>query len=298
MKSATKRYGWIPDLSDQRDLIYIVPVEVAQALPSAVDLRPLCPPVYDQGSLGSCTANAIAAAIAFEQRKLDAPQRFTPSRLFIYYNERALQGTVSADTGAPLRDGMKTVNHVGVCPEDQPEEVANWPYNPAQFTSRPPEDCYAAARHVRALRYQRLDHAVHALKGCLAEGFPFVFGITVYESFEGPQVKQTGMVTLPAAGERLIGGHAVMAVGYDDTRDTLTVRNSWGPNWGDQGYFYLPYDYVFARGLARDFWTIRLISDTVPTAQANATKTANASVAPSPATLNNRSPATSGHGED
>ncbi len=303
VKSATNRsYGWIPDLSDQRDLMYIVPIEVAQALPSAIDLRPHCPPVYDQGSLGSCTANAIAAAIAFEQRKLEIPQPFTPSRLFIYYNERALQGTINADTGAPLRDGMKTVNHVGVCPEDQPEEVANWPYNPPQFASRPPADCYAAARHVRALRYQRLDHTPHALKGCLASGYPFVFGITVYESFEGAQVKQTGVVPLPAAGERLIGGHAVMAVGYDDERKMLTARNSWGPNWGDQGYFYLPYDYIFAKGLARDFWTIRLISDTVPDAgsptQTTATKTADASVTPSPAALNNRSPATSGHRED
>jgi len=264
VSSVTQRYGWIPDLADQRDLIYVAPDEVVRALPAAVDLRPHCPPVFDQGSLGSCTANAIAGAIAFEQRKLDTPQRFTPSRLFIYYNERELQGTVNADTGAPLREGMKAVNRVGVCPEDQPEETANWPYIPTQFAERPPAGCYTAARHVRALSYRRLRHSSEMLKSCLAEGYPFVFGISVYESFEGPQVKQTGMVELPTAGERLIGGHAVMAVGYDDARKVLIARNSWGTAWGDQGYFYLPYDYVFARRLARDFWTIRLISDTLP----------------------------------
>lgn len=263
MKSSERYYGWIPDLADQRDLQHITPDAVLQTLPKTVDVRSFCPPVYDQGKLGSCTANAIAAAIAFEQRKLDTPERFTPSRLFIYYNERALQGTVTADTGAPLREGMKAVNHVGVCPEDQPEDADNWPYDPAQFASKPPESCYAAARHVRALRYSRVRHAAEALKGCLAEGYPFVFGITVYESFESPQVKQTGMVNLPEKHERVIGGHAIMAVGYDDARQVLIMRNSWGPGWGDQGYGYLPYDYLFARGLARDFWTIRLISDLV-----------------------------------
>lgn len=264
MNAITQRYGWVPDLADQRDLIYVAPIADAETLPKAVDLRSLCPPVYDQGSLGSCTANAIAAAIAFEQRKFDVSQLFTPSRLFIYFNERELLGTVNADTGAPLRDGMKVVNRVGVCPEDQPEASANWPYDPAQFASRPPDNCYAAARHVRALHYLRLSHSMDMLKGCLAEGYPFVFGITVYESFESPEVKQTGMVMMPEKAERVLGGHAVMAVGYDDTRSVLIARNSWGPTWGDQGYFYLPYDYLFARGLARDFWTIRLISDALP----------------------------------
>lgn len=261
MSASTFHYGWAPDAIDQRDFNYVVPEEVARALPSAVDLRPRCPVVYDQGSLGSCTANAIAAAIAFDQTRLHAPQRFTPSRLFIYYNERALQSTIEADTGAPLREGMKTVNRVGVCPEDQPQEAANWPYIPAQFATRPPQNCYTAAHHVRALHYQRLRHEADILKGCLAEGYPFVFGITVYESFEGEQAKETGMVSMPAPAEGVVGGHAVMAVGYDDARKLLIARNSWGPAWGDQGYFYLPYHYVFRAGLARDFWTIRLITD-------------------------------------
>lgn len=270
-------YGWVPDLDDERDFVYVAPAAIMEALPPSVDLRPLCPPVFDQGRLGSCTANAIAAALAFEQRKLDAPMQFTPSRLFIYYNERALLNTIATDTGAPLRDGMKAVNRIGVCPEDQPADAANWPYDPAQFASRPPEGCYAAARHVRALRYRRLRRAPEVLKGCLAEGYPFVCGLVVYESFEGAEPRQTGMIQLPAAQERLIGGHAVMVVGYDDARKAFIVRNSWGPDWGDHGYGYLPYEYVFARRLARDFWTIHLISDTLETEAAAA-----ATVAPSP----------------
>jgi C1A family cysteine protease len=293
--SSTQHYGWIPDLPDQRDLVHVVPTEVAQALPSAVDLRTFCPAVYDQGKLGSCTANAIAAALAFDQRKLETPQRFTPSRLFIYYNERALQGTASADTGAPLREGMKAVNHAGVCPEDQPEDTANWPYDPTQFASRPPDTCYAEARHVRALHYRRLNHSLDSLKGCLAEGYPFVFGITVYESFESPQVKQTGAVVMPEKHESVIGGHAMMAVGYDDARQALIVRNSWGPNWGDQGYCYLPYDYLIARGLARDFWTIRLITDVISdgasaSVQASTTSGAPPAAPGSPAGLSQSSP--------
>ncbi len=279
------RYGWIPDLADHRDLKYVVPREVASALPPAVDLRPGCPPVYDQGKLGSCSANAIAAAIEFEQRKLKTPQQFIPSRLFVYYNERVLLNTVDADSGSPLRGGMKTVNHIGVCPEDQQGDPANWPYDVTQYTTRPPDACYAAAQHVRALRYQRLDHALGALKGCLAEGYPFVFGFTVYENFESILVKDTGVAPLPAQDERVIGGHAVMAVGYDDARAALLVRNSWGPDWGDKGYFYLPYDYIFNRGLARDFWTIRLISDDETTSQASGDATmAPAGVTPPPPT--------------
>ena len=266
-----QRYGWIPDLPDQRDEGHEVPIEIVLALPSAVDLRPLCPPVYDQGRLGSCTANAIAAAIAFEQRKLAEPLLFTPSRLFIYYNERSLQDTINADTGAPLREGMKVVNRMGVCPEDELDNTANWPYDPTQFAARPHDPCYAAARHVRALRYQRLRHSLEDLKGCLAEGYPFVFGFTVYTSFEGLQVRETGAMALPEPDDTVVGGHAAMAVGYDDTRQVLIVRNSWGPEWGDHGYFYMPYEYLIARGLARDFWTIRLIADTAANAANAAT---------------------------
>lgn len=250
----------MPDPPDERDFHHEVPPEIARGLPPGVDLRSLCPPIYNQGRLDCCTANALAAAIAFEQAKRRLIERFTPSRLFIYYNERVLHGTVSTDSGAPFRDGMKAVNTVGVCPEDQPAESSNWPFDPAKFAMHPPAACYDAAHHVRALHYRRVHDSLDAMKGCLAEGYPFVFGIIVYASFVTPQVSKTGLVPLPTSSEHLIGGHAVMAVGYDDQRAVLIARNSWGPAWGDQGYFYLPYAFVANPSLARDFWTIRLIS--------------------------------------
>ena len=126
-----QRYGWIRDLPDHRDFMYSVPVATLQALPSSVDLRPHCPPVYDQGQLGSCTANAIAGALQFDEIKEHKNGHSTPSRLFIYYNERVIEGTVTSDSGAQLRDGVKTVAKQGICPEKV------WPYNISKFAVKP-----------------------------------------------------------------------------------------------------------------------------------------------------------------
>jgi C1A family cysteine protease len=247
-----RTYGWIPDLPDQRDHLFAAAPERLAALPTCVDLTSLCPAVYDQGSLGSCTANAIGAAVQFDQLKQRQPD-FVPSRLFIYYNERDIEGTVESDSGAQIRDGIKTVAKVGACPE------ADWPYVIERFTERPPVAAYDHARLDRALSYQRVARNLNQMKGCLASGFPFVFGFTVYESFEGDDVAHTGQAPMPGPDERMIGGHAVMAVGYDDATQRLTVRNSWGPDWGHGGYFTLPYSYVAQSTLAADFWTIRLV---------------------------------------
>ncbi len=246
------RYGWIPDLPDQRDHLYAAPPQTLAQLPPSADLRAQCPPVYDQGQLGSCTANAIGAAIQFdrERQKLND---FVPSRLFIYYNERAIEGTVGSDSGAQIRDGIKSVNRQGVCPEPE------WPYDIAKFAQKPPAQAYSDALLDRALGYQRLVQSLNQMKGCLASGFPFVFGFTVYESFEAEQVAQTGHAPMPAPGERPVGGHAVMAVGYEEANQWFIVRNSWGTGWGMAGYFTMPYAYLTQASLASDFWTIRLV---------------------------------------
>jgi C1A family cysteine protease len=249
----TRKYGWIRDLPDQRDRKFrlLRGTEASTVFPSSVDLRPHCAPVYDQGELGSCTANAIAAALEFDAARQGLPVN-TPSRLFIYYNERALEGTVSSDSGAQIRDGIKSVAQWGDCPETE------WPYDINQFATQPPQSCYSdAAKHL-ALDYESLDQDLNDLRGCLAAGFPFVFGFTVYQSFESNAVAQTGIVPLPRWFERPLGGHAVMAVGYDDASSRFTVRNSWGPGWGDQGYCYFPYAYMTGR-LSSDFWTIRTV---------------------------------------
>ncbi|MGA2243064.1 MAG: C1 family peptidase [Verrucomicrobiota bacterium] len=246
------RYGWLPDLPDQRDHFYAAPVELAGVLPAKVDLCPQCPPVYDQGQLGSCTANAIAGAVEFDRIKQKLAD-FTPSRLFIYYNERAIEHTINSDSGAQIRDGIKSVGKQGDCPETE------WPYIIARFKTRPTPQCYTDALQYRAVLYQRLTPILSQLKGCLASGYPFVFGFTVYESFESAQVARPGHAPLPRSGERAIGGHAVAGVGYDDARQWFIVRNSWGGKWGMKGYFTLPYAYLTDDNLASDFWTIRVV---------------------------------------
>jgi C1A family cysteine protease len=250
---STRRYGWIRDLPDQRDRHVATrgPNTPAPELPPSVDLRSACPPVYDQGALGSCTANAIAAALEFDAVRQKLPD-VMPSRLFIYYNERAIEGTVQSDSGAQIRDGIKSVAQWGDCPETE------WPYDISQFTVQPPQQCYDdAAKHL-ALVYEAVPQDLDELRACLAAGFPFVFGFTVYSSFESDYVARTGQVPMPHWFERAIGGHAVMAVGYDDPSQTFTVRNSWGSSWGDGGYFHFPYAYMTSR-LSSDFWTIRTV---------------------------------------
>lgn len=249
-----QRYGWVPDLPDQRDHLFAAPAPVLSALPTSVDLRKGCPKeVYDQGRLGSCTANAIGAAFEFDLLKQGLPD-FMPSRLFIYYNERVKLGTVDVDSGAMIRDGIKSVAKQGVCAE------TSWPYDISRFTEKPPEQCYVEAIDNRALAYQRVTRTLGQLKGCLASGYPFVFGFRVYESFESAEVARTGVVPMPKPGEEALGGHAVLAVGYDDETGRFHVRNSWGSDWGDGGYFTMPYAYLTERGLSSDFWAITQVS--------------------------------------
>ena len=248
------RYGWIRDLPDLRDHLYATSPEFLVQLPSNIDLRSQCPAVYDQGQLGSCTANAIAAALEFDQMKEKQSNVFVPSRLFIYYNERVMEGTVNEDSGAQIRDGIKSVGKQGDCPETL------WPYDIKKFSVKPPDKCYQQALKFKAVQYQRLSQILNQLKGCLASGYPFVFGFTVYESFESQQVAQTGHASMPLPKETVVGGHAVMAVGYDDSQNWFIVRNSWGDGWGLKGYFTLPYAYLLEQNLASDFWTIRLVS--------------------------------------
>lgn len=246
-------YGYIPDHRDHRDHLYAAPIEHLAALPSSVDLRPGCPPVYDQGELGSCTANAIAGAIEFDRKKQNLPD-FVPSRLFIYWNERAMEGTVNSDAGAMIRDGIKSVNKQGACPENE------WPYNIGQFTVKPPAQCYKDALLDEAVSYARMARSLNQMKGCLASGVLFVFGISVFESFESAQVAQSGIVPMPSSSEQLLGGHAICCVGYDDSQQSWICRNSWSDQWGDKGYFYLPYAYLMDRGLSSDFWVIKTVN--------------------------------------
>jgi C1A family cysteine protease len=245
-------YGWMPDVPDHRDLVYAA--ARITTLPPSVDLRPGCPPIYDQGQLGSCTANAIAAAIQFEQIRQKEPKPFAPSRLFIYYNERAMEHTVGQDAGAQIRDGMKSVNHIGACPE------TDWPYVITKFAQKPSTRAFKDARLGKALSYQRVVQTLDQMKGCLASGLPIVLGISVYESFESQQVARSGIVPMPANSEKLLGGHAILAVGYNDAEQRFVMRNSWGTSWGMQGYFTIPYAYLTDSNLCDDLWMIQMVA--------------------------------------
>jgi C1A family cysteine protease len=260
------RYGWVADLPDARDHLYSAPHVTLGALPSSVDLRAGLPEAYDQGQIGSCTANAIAGAFEFAVRKQGLTD-FMPSRLFIYYNERAKEGHVHTDSGAQIRDGLSSIGKQGVCPETE------WTYdatpadpNTGQFPAgakdgqKPPANCYRDALNNRATSYQRVTQQIDQLRGCLAAGYPFVFGFTVYDSFESQEVAQSGEAQLPQPGESVLGGHAVLATGYDDTERRFYVRNSWGTGWGKDGYFSMPYEYLTNRQLSSDFWTVHQVS--------------------------------------
>ena len=254
--SQIRKYGWKPDIPDQRDRVCKMSLRQEQ-LPPIVDLRSQFTfDPYDQLSLGSCTAQGIGACHQFNQvkQKLDV---FNPSKLFIYFNERAMEGTINEDAGAMIRDGIKSVVAQGVCSEDM------WSYSDdsIKFRQKPPKDCYDSAIKHQALVYERVDNRIiNNIKSVLAQGYPIVCGIALYESFESRKVATTGIVPMPDPNERMIGGHAVVCVGYDDTKQHWIMRNRWG-NWGDKGYFYLPYNYLTNPNLADDFWVIKFVED-------------------------------------
>ncbi len=248
-----QHYGWVPQLPDLRDAQFkIAPVT---SLPSSVDLttKPDMPPIYDQGQLGSCTGNAIAGAVDYDNHK-NTGDFLTPSRLWIYYQERVIEGTVAQDAGGQIRDGVKSVAQLGVCPE------TDWPYDIATFAKKPPKKDYTDALKDRVLTYEAVTQELFALKSVLASGLPVVFGFTVYASFESQAVATSGVVPMPSPSEKVVGGHAVVLVGYDDAVDRFRVRNSWGTTWGQAGYFQMPYLYVTSDSLASDFWVVQTTS--------------------------------------
>lgn len=245
-------FGWQRDLPDHRDHRFAADPGVLAKLPKAVDLRTKLPKPYDQGHIGSCTANALAGAYQYLLKK-EHRKSFMPSRLFIYYNERMVERHVDQDSGAMLRDGIKVLNKWGACSE------IDWPYDVEFFNVKPNTDCYASGKKHQLLKYERMSQDLDQLRGCLAQGLPFAFGFTVYSSFMTASVTRTGTAQLPSSGDTPKGGHAVLACGYDDAKQRFLIRNSWGPKWGLKGYFTLPYAYLLSPNLSADFWALQIL---------------------------------------
>ena len=249
-----RRYGWKRDLPDQRDKLANFP-EIAMYR-SEIDLREYncMPEIYSQGSLGSCTANALCAAFEYEQKRQFKDNDFDPSRLFLYYNERVIEHTVEYDSGASIRDGIKVLNKLGVCSESE------WKYNIINYTLRPPANAYLDAQKHKSVKYKRVNKDLNSIRSALTLRYPICFGFTVYESFEDPEgVEKTGQFVIPEKGEKVIGGHAVMICGYNDTTNQFLIRNSWGEEWGTEGgYFYMPYSFLLSDNCS-DFWVIEKV---------------------------------------
>lgn len=254
-KRFIKWYGWKPDLPDPNDFKYKISkpdIELTSVdLVKEFDLHKSSP-CYNQGNLGSCTGNGVGFLIQFNLLKQEA---FMPARLFIYYNERIIEGSVNYDSGAAIRDGIKVVNKLGV-----PDEKYV-PYIIQDFRKRPSVEAFKAALQNKAVMYQRLDNTnKHQLVDCLKQGFPFVFGFTVFTSFESQEVAKTGVLNLPANSEQVLGGHCVVCVGYNADSDRFIIRNSWGTDWGQEGYFTMPAAFMTNPQLVSDVWMITKVA--------------------------------------
>lgn len=242
-----KGYGWRPDLPNRTktakkfSLFHAFMVN----LPSSVDLRtsPSRPAIYDQSQLGSCVGNGTARICQFIQ-----PELGIPSRLWIYFNARDIEGDTDEDAGAQIHDGVQGVVQKGIIPETE------WPYDINTFATQPTEKMYADGAKDIVTDYFSLS-TNGDIKQCLADGFPVVFGMSVYDSFESDSTAKTGIVTMPSPSEQQIGGHCMVIVGYDDKNHWWIVDNSWGEGWGDKGSCYIPYAYIDQ--FASDFWTVR-----------------------------------------
>ena len=244
------KYHWTRDRVDNRDYSYPLSNKLQNNI---VDLRSFCTPIEDQGNLGSCTGQAIASAIELLNNRNKAYRDI--SRLFIYYYERLLMNTINIDSGAFIRDGIKVCYRYGAALESL------WPYDIKKFKLRPAQNAIIDAQRRKITRYERVgDHA-----GCLdaiTNGFPVIIGFDVYSSFESLEVIQKGIMTYPnVRRERKLGGHAVLLVGYDKLKQVYIARNSWGANWGDRGYFYMPFQVIQNNTMSGDFWVIKSVNN-------------------------------------
>jgi len=240
---------WTPDKVDTRDYKYQITTRTS---PNIVDLRPYCSPIENQGNLGSCTGQAIAGAIELLNKRNGNYRDI--SRLFIYYYERLILGTVNYDSGAYIRDGIKATNKYGASLESY------WPYDIRKYRQEPITEAKNDALNRKVTRYERLTN-LDGFIDALSNGYPIIMGFNVYTSFMSNNVARTGVMPYPnTKREVLLGGHAVLIVGYNKSKKILIARNSWGTGWGDNGYFYMPFD-IISPSMSDDYWIIKSVNN-------------------------------------
>jgi C1A family cysteine protease len=238
-------YGYLPDPKDERDFIYSI--EAPVELPTEVDNRVYTTPVRDQGNLGSCTGFSMTVGLREFMTKVEGKYTTRFSPLYLYYKERELEDSIDEDAGAYIRDGLKVLKNIGCCRESY------WPYKVEEFKTKPSvtadQNCL---ERYKIKSYTRLNNLIQ-IKTALHNKQGVVLGFTVYDSFE--EIGDDGIMPMPKWNERKLGGHAVFCVGYSDTNQWLIVKNSWGTEFGDKGYFYMPYEYVEKGFNVSDIWT-------------------------------------------
>lgn len=244
-KMIKRKLGWVRDLPDHRDFAY-TPTAPLRKLPEKVDLRPTFMPVYDQGNLGSCTANAGSGVVQFKRMQQRA-LAFIPSRLHLYWWTRFIQGQTNEDSGASIRNTFKALNKYGFCHE------TIWPYKVSTFKTKPSTPANNEAAGLKLVSYASVPQNGPAIKGALADGHPVVFGFSVFNNF---QPNSKGFIPMPGKKDRVQGGHAVVIVGYftQNGVEYAIIRNSWGKDYGINGHCYMPMAYILDPKLASDFW--------------------------------------------
>jgi|ERR1700723_1225529 len=250
------RYGYKRGLPDHRDHKFAFSGSPT-VLPAAFSLAQWDSIVFDQGDLGSCTANAISGALKTWMVKNKYKWPFTPSRLQIYYGERAIEGTTDQDAGANIRDGFKVINSTGVCPEDEGSSW-NWPYDISKFTQAPPAASLQDAGLHKCLTYSQVNQDQQSVQSAIVNGFPLVIGIAVFDQIESAQCAKDGIIAMPGPFDSPIGGHALRVSSYDE--NYVSGPNSWGSSWGDKGYFHLPWAYLLDPNLTSDIWSVGLVT--------------------------------------
>ncbi len=255
MANTIQKLGWKKDPLDPRDYhLATRKLKTAQTI-SLFDSYNT-PPVYDQGNLGSCVSNEIAAWVEFKLMNKNPngdpnAKLYMPSRLFNYYYGRTLEGTVNEDSGLTIRDGIKALVKYGIADEDK------WAYDVKKFRERPNDDAIAEATKFKASTYRRVSQTLDGFLTSLRAGQPVIFGFAVFESFMSDEVAKTGKVPMPdIKNEQFLGGHCVAIWGYNREGNYILCRNSWGKDWGINGYFHMPLNYALNASLASDFWMI------------------------------------------